>query len=170
MDIYTVQEADLEFSAPFHLQCRRNDYVHALITFFNIEFTKCHKRTGFSTGRWFTKEKMKKKPYLKKNWVKPAGSRCCCNGPCLYSFSPRGPLYPLETDCVLLWPVGLDSEEGRGNPRLSECQTQQKQQGQWPPHTHTHFTSLIPVRSLVSIGPQHRNTHTQTHHANNETT
>ncbi|XP_052687158.1 protein arginine N-methyltransferase 1-like [Crassostrea angulata] len=50
VDIYTVQEADLEFSAPFHLQCRRNDYVHALITFFNIEFTKCHKRTGFSTA------------------------------------------------------------------------------------------------------------------------
>ena len=29
----------------------RNDYVHALITYFNIEFTKCHKRTGFSTGK-----------------------------------------------------------------------------------------------------------------------
>lgn len=65
VDIYTVQEADLEFSAPFHLQCRRNDYVHALITFFNIEFTKCHKRTGFSTGRWFTKEKIKKKTLFK---------------------------------------------------------------------------------------------------------
>lgn len=73
VDIYTVQEADLEFSAPFHLQCRRNDYVHALITFFNIEFTKCHKRTGFSTGRWFTKEKIKKNLFKEKlsevSWI-----------------------------------------------------------------------------------------------------
>ena len=51
MDIYTVTEADLHFTAPFHLTCRRNDYVHALVTFFNMEFTKCHKRTGFSTGK-----------------------------------------------------------------------------------------------------------------------
>ncbi len=49
VDIYTVKEEDLSFSAPFHLQCLRNDYVQALVTFFNIEFTKCHKRTGFST-------------------------------------------------------------------------------------------------------------------------
>ncbi|OWF54197.1 protein arginine N-methyltransferase 1-like isoform X1 [Mizuhopecten yessoensis] len=50
VDIYTVTEDDLTFKAPFHLQCRRNDYVHALVTFFNMEFTKCHKRTGFSTA------------------------------------------------------------------------------------------------------------------------
>ncbi|ELU01488.1 hypothetical protein CAPTEDRAFT_173477 [Capitella teleta] len=50
VDIYTVKEGDLEFSAPFHLQCKRNDYVQAFVTYFNVEFTKCHKRTGFSTG------------------------------------------------------------------------------------------------------------------------
>ncbi|KAK9722752.1 hypothetical protein QE152_g19493 [Popillia japonica] len=50
VDLYTVQKADLEFSAPFHLQVRRNDYVQALVTFFNVEFTKCHKRVGFSTA------------------------------------------------------------------------------------------------------------------------
>merc|ERR1711894_802889 len=50
VDIYTVKEEDLDFKAPFHLQCRRNDYVQALVTFFNIEFSKCHKRTGFSTA------------------------------------------------------------------------------------------------------------------------
>lgn len=33
-----------------HFQIRRNDYVHALVTFFTIEFTKCHKRMGFSTA------------------------------------------------------------------------------------------------------------------------
>lgn len=50
VDIYTVTEKDLTFTAPFHLTTRRNDYIHALVTFFNIEFTKCHKRTGFSTA------------------------------------------------------------------------------------------------------------------------
>lgn len=50
VDLYTVQKTDLDFSAPFHLQVRRNDYVQALVTFFNVEFTKCHKRLGFSTA------------------------------------------------------------------------------------------------------------------------
>ena len=50
VDLYTVVKADLDFASPFHLQCRRNDYIQALVTFFNIEFTKCHKRTGFSTA------------------------------------------------------------------------------------------------------------------------
>ncbi|XP_046559649.1 protein arginine N-methyltransferase 1-B-like [Haliotis rubra] len=50
VDIYTVTEDDMTFTSPFHLQCRRNDYCHALVTFFNMEFTKCHKRTGFSTA------------------------------------------------------------------------------------------------------------------------
>lgn len=50
VDIYTVKEGDIAFSTPFRLSCRRNDYLHALVTFFNMEFTKCHKRTGFSTS------------------------------------------------------------------------------------------------------------------------
>ncbi|XP_044731074.1 protein arginine N-methyltransferase 1 isoform X2 [Chrysoperla carnea] len=50
VDLYTVQKADLDFSSPFHLQVRRNDYIQALVTFFNVEFTKCHKRLGFSTA------------------------------------------------------------------------------------------------------------------------
>jgi protein arginine N-methyltransferase 1 len=50
VDMYTVKEADLDFSAPFHLVCRRNDYVQAFVTYFNIDFTKCHLPTGFSTA------------------------------------------------------------------------------------------------------------------------
>uniref|UniRef100_A0A8C0R7C7 Protein arginine methyltransferase 1 n=1 Tax=Canis lupus dingo TaxID=286419 RepID=A0A8C0R7C7_CANLU len=41
---------DLTFTSPFCLQVKRNDYVHALVAYFNIEFTRCHKRTGFSTS------------------------------------------------------------------------------------------------------------------------
>lgn len=50
VDLYTVQKTDLDFNAPFHLQVRRNDYIQALVTYFNVEFSKCHKRIGFSTG------------------------------------------------------------------------------------------------------------------------
>uniref|UniRef100_A0A5K3EWX8 type I protein arginine methyltransferase n=1 Tax=Mesocestoides corti TaxID=53468 RepID=A0A5K3EWX8_MESCO len=50
VDMYTIRVEDLTFSAPFQLTCKRNDYVHALVTFFNIDFTCCHKYVGFSTG------------------------------------------------------------------------------------------------------------------------
>ncbi|KAK7886154.1 hypothetical protein WMY93_025775 [Mugilogobius chulae] len=50
VDIYTVKLEDLSFTSAFCLQIQRNDYIHALVTYFNIEFTKCHKKTGFSTA------------------------------------------------------------------------------------------------------------------------
>jgi protein arginine N-methyltransferase 1 len=50
IDLYTVKKEDLKFTVPFNLQVRRQDYVHALVTYFTVEFTKCHKRIGFSTA------------------------------------------------------------------------------------------------------------------------
>jgi protein arginine N-methyltransferase 1 len=50
VDLYTVTVDDLAFSSEFRLRCVRSDYVQALVTFFTVEFSKCHKRTGFSTG------------------------------------------------------------------------------------------------------------------------
>lgn len=50
IDLYTVASKDLAFSAPFILDCRRNDFIHALIAWFDIEFTACHKIIKFSTG------------------------------------------------------------------------------------------------------------------------
>ncbi|XP_065562547.1 protein arginine N-methyltransferase 1-B-like [Artemia franciscana] len=50
VDLYTVTKETIPFTAPFHLMARRNDYVQALVAYFTIEFTKCHKRVGFSTG------------------------------------------------------------------------------------------------------------------------
>ncbi|OON19228.1 hypothetical protein X801_04907, partial [Opisthorchis viverrini] len=50
VDMYTITVEDLTFTAPFTLTCKRNDYIQALVTFFNIDFTACHKPTGFSTG------------------------------------------------------------------------------------------------------------------------
>ncbi|XP_063786638.1 protein arginine N-methyltransferase 8 isoform X1 [Pseudophryne corroboree] len=50
IDLYTVKIEELAFTSAFCLQVQRNDYIHALVTYFNIEFTKCHKKTGFSTA------------------------------------------------------------------------------------------------------------------------
>ncbi|XP_031561325.1 protein arginine N-methyltransferase 1-like [Actinia tenebrosa] len=50
VDLHTVKKEDLDFIAPFRIYSQRNDYIHALVTFFTIEFTHCHKRTGFSTA------------------------------------------------------------------------------------------------------------------------
>ena len=49
-DLNTVTTADLAFSAPFKLDVRRNDFVHAIIAWFDIEFAACHKPIRFSTG------------------------------------------------------------------------------------------------------------------------
>lgn len=50
IDLYTVEKKDLAFQSHFHLVVRRNDFIQALVTYFNVEFTKCHKRLGFSTS------------------------------------------------------------------------------------------------------------------------
>ncbi|ESN93493.1 hypothetical protein HELRODRAFT_157853 [Helobdella robusta] len=50
VDMYRVTEEDLSFSSQFCLMCRRSDYVQAFVTYFNIDFTCCHKPTGFSTA------------------------------------------------------------------------------------------------------------------------
>lgn len=50
IDLYTVQASDLAFSSPFELRVRRNDFIHALIAWFDIDFTACHRPIRFSTG------------------------------------------------------------------------------------------------------------------------
>lgn len=50
IDLYTVNSADLSFRAPYSLVARRNDFIHALIAWFDIDFTACHKPIRFSTG------------------------------------------------------------------------------------------------------------------------
>ncbi|OAP56520.1 hypothetical protein AYL99_09699 [Fonsecaea erecta] len=50
IDLNTVKSAQLAFSEPFQLRCQRNDFIHALIAWFDIDFTACHKPIRFSTG------------------------------------------------------------------------------------------------------------------------
>jgi protein arginine N-methyltransferase 1 len=49
-DLYTVTVADLAFSRPYTLSARRDDFIHAIIAWFDIEFSACHKPIKFSTG------------------------------------------------------------------------------------------------------------------------
>ena len=35
---------------PFKLVATRNDYVHALVAYFDVYFTACHKLVWFSTS------------------------------------------------------------------------------------------------------------------------
>lgn len=50
LDLYTVTPADLAFKVPYQLTARRNDFIHAIIAWFDIDFTACHKPISFSTG------------------------------------------------------------------------------------------------------------------------
>nr|XP_043623775.1 protein arginine N-methyltransferase 1.1 [Erigeron canadensis] len=50
MDISKMTSGDASFTAPFKLVAERDDYIHALVAYFDVAFTVCHKMTGFSTG------------------------------------------------------------------------------------------------------------------------
>ena len=50
LDLYTVTPEQLTFTSPFTLSVRRNDFIHALIAWFDIDFSACHKPIRFSTG------------------------------------------------------------------------------------------------------------------------
>ncbi|KAF2712245.1 arginine n-methyltransferas-like protein [Pleomassaria siparia CBS 279.74] len=49
-DLYTVTVADLAFTKEYTINVRRSDFVHAIIAWFDIEFSACHKPIRFSTG------------------------------------------------------------------------------------------------------------------------
>lgn len=50
MDISKMDMTDASFTAPFKLVAERDDYIHALVAYFDVSFTRCHKLMGFSTG------------------------------------------------------------------------------------------------------------------------
>lgn len=54
MDISKMTAGDASFTAPFKLVAERDDYIHALVAYFDVSFTKCHKLMGFSTGSVFS--------------------------------------------------------------------------------------------------------------------
>lgn len=50
LDMHTIKVEDLDFQFSFQLQGERDDYLHALVVYFDIEFSRCHKPVRFSTG------------------------------------------------------------------------------------------------------------------------
>ncbi len=47
-----MEKGETSFEAPFRLVVQRNDYIHALVAYFDVGFTKGHKQVGFSTGNF----------------------------------------------------------------------------------------------------------------------
>lgn len=41
---------DINIDTTFQLRALRDDYVHAFVTYFVVEFTACSQRTVISTG------------------------------------------------------------------------------------------------------------------------
>ena len=50
VDIHTVKVEDLTWMSPFKITATRNEYIHAFVAYFDIEFSKCHKNVVFATG------------------------------------------------------------------------------------------------------------------------
>jgi len=50
LNLYTVTKQDLDFTSSFSLTCTRDDYVHALVAYFLVEFSHTHTKLHFSTG------------------------------------------------------------------------------------------------------------------------
>ncbi|KAG6537636.1 hypothetical protein ZIOFF_002731 [Zingiber officinale] len=51
MDISEMTFGDVSFTAPFKLVAERNDFIHAFMAYFNVQFTQCHRETSFSTDQ-----------------------------------------------------------------------------------------------------------------------
>uniref|UniRef100_A0A336LQ92 type I protein arginine methyltransferase n=1 Tax=Culicoides sonorensis TaxID=179676 RepID=A0A336LQ92_CULSO len=49
-DLYTMKKEDVSFVVPFQLTSWFDESMHALVTYFNVYFTKCHTLQSFSTS------------------------------------------------------------------------------------------------------------------------
>lgn len=50
VDLATLKLEDVEFTAPFKITATRNDYIHALVAYFDVWFNACHKPVVISTS------------------------------------------------------------------------------------------------------------------------
>jgi protein arginine N-methyltransferase 1 len=50
-DLKTMSIDDINVDTKFRLRALRDDYIHAFVTYFLVEFTACPQRTVISTGR-----------------------------------------------------------------------------------------------------------------------
>lgn len=71
MDISKMTTGDASFTAPFKLVAERDDYIHALVAYFDVSFTQCHKLTGFSTGMPFISCILETVNFSRMRWFDP---------------------------------------------------------------------------------------------------
>jgi SAM-dependent methyltransferase len=50
LDLYTITKEDLDFSSKFRITFNRQDFCHGITAFFDVQFSKCHVPTGFTTA------------------------------------------------------------------------------------------------------------------------
>jgi len=50
LDVSTIKKDELRLQLPFDLTFSRDDFCHALVCYFDIQFSACHKPITFSTG------------------------------------------------------------------------------------------------------------------------
>jgi hypothetical protein len=50
IDLYTTTKEQLDFQSKFEIKASRTDYAHALVCYFNVEFSKTHNKLKMSTG------------------------------------------------------------------------------------------------------------------------
>lgn len=50
VDLYTVTKEELDFKSDFEIKFNRDDYCHALVAYFTVDFSKTHTNIRFSTG------------------------------------------------------------------------------------------------------------------------
>jgi protein arginine N-methyltransferase 1 len=55
LDLYTVKKEDLDFSSKYELRFTKNDWLHGLVSWFDIEFDRLPNKVSFTTGP-FNKE------------------------------------------------------------------------------------------------------------------
>jgi len=104
VDLYTVTIAELDFKQSFDMVMRRDDYVHALVCFFTVEFSKLAiNRVNQSI------------------FPQDAQADRLLDG-------PRGPLHALEADRLL--PAGaVDGQQGRARQGRLHHEGQRAQRG-----------------------------------------
>ena len=54
IDLKTVKVEDLNFTSKFELKVHRDDYVHAVLGWFDVYFSKCHIPIKLSTSPFST--------------------------------------------------------------------------------------------------------------------
>lgn len=50
LDLYKITKEDLDFQSNFEITINRQDFIHGLVAYFDVQFSKCHIPTGFTTA------------------------------------------------------------------------------------------------------------------------